>query len=60
VNIPNFGAVRRNISFKPGEKFYCLPRQDWDDKTRRNQHKGERCFCIEAEAKANGWRKAEN
>lgn len=40
------------------EKIYHLPGQRWYDETRIDPGSGERWFCSESEAVANGWRKA--
>ena len=52
--------IKGNISFNSGEKIYHVPGQNFYSETEINTSKGERWFCTEAEAKANGWRKAMN
>jgi hypothetical protein len=49
--------IKGNIS-KTGEKIYHVLGQRWYDETKINPGKGEAWFCTEAEARANGWRKA--
>ena len=52
--------IKGNISIETGEKIYHMPWQEWYDETNISPKYGERWFCTEAEAKANGWRKAKN
>ena len=52
--------IKGNISFNSGEKIYHVPGQNFYSETQINPNKGERWFCSEAEARANGWRKAKN
>jgi hypothetical protein len=49
--------IKGNIS-KKGERIYHVPGQRWYDETVISPGKGEAWFCTEAEARANGWRKA--
>ncbi len=49
--------IKGNIN-NSGEKIYHLPGQQYYDKTIITPGKGERWFCNEAEAIANGWRKS--
>ena len=51
--------VKGNISFDTDEKIYHVPGQDYYNETIIRPEYGERWFCTESEAKANGWRKAE-
>jgi len=51
-------AIKGNISSKTGEKIYHLPGQRYYDQTTIDPSKGERWFCTEEEAIANGWRKS--
>ena len=50
--------IKRNVSVKKGERIYHLPGQRWYDETVISPGKGERWFCTEEEAEANGWRRA--
>lgn len=50
-------SIKGNISMD-GEKIYHLPGMSFYADTVINPAKGERWFCTEAEAAANGWRKA--
>ena len=50
-------AVKGNIS-SSGEKIYHVPGQRYYEQTRIDPDKGERWFCTEEEASANGWRKS--
>jgi micrococcal nuclease len=50
-------SIKGNISME-GEKIYHLPGMSFYDKTKINPEYGERWFCTEDEAVANGWRKA--
>lgn len=49
--------IKGNIS-KKGERIYHVPGQRWYDETVISPEKGEFWFCTEAEARANGWRRA--
>ncbi len=51
-------AIKGNISEKL-EKIYHLPGQMVYQQTIIDPAKGERWFCTEAEAQANGWRKSQ-
>ena len=51
--------IKGNIS-ADGEKIYHLPGCGSYDKTVVNETAGERWFCSESEAVAQGWRKAKN
>lgn len=50
--------IKGNISVDDGEKIYHLPGMKYYDKTKISPEYGERWFCTEEEANANGWRKA--
>jgi hypothetical protein len=52
--------IKGNISFDTKEKIYYVKGQTFYDDTTINPEYGERWFCTEEEAKANGWRKALN
>jgi uncharacterized protein YraI len=52
--------IKGNISYTTGEKIYHVPGQTFYNETVINPNYGERWFCTEAEAIANGWRKAKN
>ena len=56
---PKAGCViKGNISIDTGERIYHLPGQQYYDQTIIRPEYGERWFCTEAEAIANGWRKS--
>jgi hypothetical protein len=50
--------IKGNISVDSGEKIYHVPGQTYYSETKISPEYGERWFCTEAEAIANGWRKA--
>ncbi len=50
--------IKGNISSKSGEKIYHMPYQRYYAQTVINPEYGERWFCTEEEAIANGWRKS--
>jgi endonuclease YncB( thermonuclease family) len=50
-------SIKGNIS-SSGEKIYHLPGQRYYEQTVIDPNKGERWFCTEQEATANGWRKS--
>ena len=50
--------IKGNISVSSGEKFYHIQGMPEYEITRINTSKGERFFCSESEAIANGWSKA--
>ena len=50
--------IKGNISLTTGEKIYHMPGDEFYDSTVINLRKGERWFCTEDEAIANGWRKS--
>jgi micrococcal nuclease len=52
-------AIKGNISQSSGEKIYHVPGGEFYDDTLINPSSGERWFCTEAEAVANGWRKSQ-
>ena len=51
--------IKGNISYDTGEKIYHLPGQEFYSATTINPAYGERWFCTEEEARANGWRKSQ-
>lgn len=50
--------IKGNISLDAGDKIYHVPGQEYYEATTIDPAYGERWFCTEAEAIANGWRKA--
>ncbi|TYQ26152.1 cold shock domain-containing protein [Pseudanabaena sp. UWO311] len=50
--------IKGNISVSTGSKLYHLPGMEDYATTNINESKGERWFCSESEAIANGWSKA--
>ena len=50
--------IKGNISVSSGERFYHIQGMPEYEITRINTSKGERFFCSESEAIANGWSKA--
>jgi micrococcal nuclease len=59
VSPPAGCAVKGNISQSTGEKIYHVPGGAFYDATVISPSGGERWFCTEAEAVANGWRKSQ-
>jgi len=51
-------AIKGNISLRTGERIYHLPGQRYYGRTVISPEDGERWFCTEEEAVANGWRLA--
>lgn len=51
-------VIKGNISIDTGNKFYHLPGMEDYESTVINPATGERWFCSESEAIANGWQKA--
>ncbi|HEY9670195.1 MAG TPA: cold shock domain-containing protein [Waterburya sp.] len=51
-------TIKGNISIDTGNKIYHLPGMEDYESTVIDPTKGERWFCTESEAIANGWRKA--
>lgn len=51
-------TIKGNISWNTGNKFYHLPGMEDYESTVIDQARGERWFCSESDAIANGWRKA--
>ncbi len=51
-------TIKGNISINTGNKLYHLPGMEDYESTVINSGSGERWFCTESEAIANGWRKA--
>ena len=58
--ITSFGSckIKGNISYNSGRKIYHVPGQHDYGNTVISVRRGERWFCTEEEARANGWRKA--
>ena len=50
--------IKGNVSYNTGEKIYHLVGQEYYSETEIDPYYGERWFCTESEAKANGWRKS--
>lgn len=50
--------IKGNISFDSGEKIYHVPGGEFYDSTTIDPAYGERWFCTEEEAIANGWRRS--
>lgn len=50
--------IKGNISIKNGNKIYHMPGQEYYLSTIISPENGERWFCSEEDAKANGWRKS--
>lgn len=50
--------IKGNISYSTGEKIYHVPGGQYYDSTNIDESKGERWFCTELEAQADGWRKS--
>ena len=50
--------IKGNISIETGNKVYHVPGAEDYDSTVIDSTHGERWFCTESEAIANGWRKA--
>jgi len=50
--------IKGNISINTGRKFYHIPGSEDYESTVIDLTKGEKWFCQESEALANGWRKA--
>lgn len=53
-------AIKGNISIDTGDKLYHLPGMEDYESTIITPAKGEKWFCTEPEAIAQGWRKAPN
>lgn len=54
---PTECVIKGNIA-SDGEKIFHVPGQQYYDVTKISEHKGERWFCTEQEARDAGWRKA--
>lgn len=50
--------IKGNISYNTGEKIYHVPGQEYYNETVISPEYGERWFCSEEEARAAGWRRA--
>ncbi len=57
---PSGCVIKGNIKYQGTDKIYHLPGCEDYEKTVISSDYGERWFCTEAEAVANGWRKAYN
>jgi len=55
---PDGCDIKGNIAFDTEEKIYHIPGGEYYSDTKINPSYGERWFCTEAEAIANGWRKS--
>ncbi|HEX5368389.1 MAG TPA: thermonuclease family protein, partial [Dehalococcoidia bacterium] len=55
---PSGCVIKGNISRDTGEKIYHVPGGDFYSQTVIDPRQGERWFCTESEAIANGWRKS--
>lgn len=53
-------SIKGNISYNTGDRIYHVPGCEYYEQTKIASEYGERWFCTEAEAIANGWRKAKN
>ena len=51
-------AIKGNIN-QQGKKIYHVPGGRWYVQTGINESQGKRWFCSEAEARAAGWRRAQ-
>jgi hypothetical protein len=50
--------IKGNINLKTGDRVYHVPGQLHYDNVTIETERGERWFCTEDEAQANGWRRA--
>lgn len=57
---PSGCFIKGNISYTTRERIYHVPGCQYYEQTKISPEYGERWFCTEAEAIANGWRKAKN
>jgi hypothetical protein len=55
---PSGCVIKGNNAFNTGDKIYHLPGDPYYTETVINPDYGERWFCTEQEAQANGWRHA--
>ena len=51
-------VIKGNINLKTGERVYHVPGQRYYDGVTIEPGSGERWFCTESEAEANGWRRS--
>jgi len=51
-------VIKGNINVKTGDRVYHLPGQIHYDNVTIEPERGEKWFCSESEAQANGWRRA--
>lgn len=59
VEPPPGCVIKGNINTGAGQKIYHLPGGKFYDATIISPSRGERWFCTEEEARANGWRKSD-
>ncbi len=59
VTPPPGCAIKGNINFETKEKIYHVPGGEFYDQTTIDPRDGERWFCTEQEAVANGWRRSQ-
>lgn len=59
ITPPSSCVIKGNVSIDTSEKIYHVPGGAFYDETIIRPDFGERWFCTEAEAIANGWRKSE-
>ena len=50
--------IKGNINIRTGERVYHMPGQKHYNDVTIETENGERWFCTEDEAEANGWRRA--
>jgi endonuclease YncB( thermonuclease family) len=55
---PDGCVIKGNIN-QQGKKIYHVPGGRWYEQTRIDESRGQRWFCSEAEARAAGWRRAQ-
>lgn len=55
---PQGCAIKGNVSYDTGERIYHVPGGQFYNATVIDPRYGERWFCTEAEARANGWRRS--
>lgn len=58
VTPPPGCVIKGNTSSSSGERIYHVPGQRYYEQTKIEPDRGERWFCTEEEAIANGWRKS--
>ncbi len=60
VTPPPGCVIKGNINLETKEKIYHVPGGEFYDQTTIDPREGERWFCTEQEAVANGWRRSKN